>query len=46
MPRVRAWWAEIEPDEEEAETLWLQREVMPYGPPPRTRPITWHQRHR
>ena len=45
-PRNRVWWCEIGEDEQEAETLWLQREVTPYGPPPRSRPITWHQRHR
>lgn len=45
-PRARVWWCEIAGDEQEAEALWLQREVTPYGPPPRTRPITWHQRHR
>ena len=45
-PRARTWWIEIAEDELEAETLWLQREVTPYGPPPRSRPITWHERHR
>lgn len=45
-PRGRVWWCEIAPDEYESEALWLQREVTPHGPAPRTRPITWHERHR
>lgn len=45
-PRARVWWCEVAEDEHEAESLWLQREVMPHGPTPRTRPITWHERHR
>lgn len=45
-PRARVWWCEIAEDEHEAEALWLQREVVPHGPTPRTRPITWHERHR
>lgn len=45
-PRCRVWWCEIAEEEHEAETLWLQREVTPHGPMPRTRPITWHERHR
>ena len=45
-PRGRVWWCEITEDEHEAEALWLQREVTPHGPTPRTRPITWHERHR
>lgn len=45
-PRRRVWWCEIAADEQEAETLWLQHEVTPYGPGPRMRPITWHERHR
>lgn len=45
-PAARAWWAEILEHKLESETLWLQREVMPWGPKPRTRPLTWHERHR
>ncbi len=45
-PRSRVWWCEIAADEYEAEALWLQREVTPHGPAPRTRPVTWHERHR
>ena len=45
-PRHRVWWIEIAGDEQEVEALWLQRQVTPYGPPPQTRPITWHERHR
>lgn len=45
-PRGRVWWCEINADEHEAEALWLQREVTPHGPTPRTRPVTWHERHR
>lgn len=45
-PRVRVWWSEITADEYESEALWLQREVTPHGPAPRTRPVTWHERHR
>lgn len=44
--RQRVWWCEVPQAELEAETLWLQREVTPHGPTPRTRPITWHERHR
>lgn len=45
-PRGRVWWCEIATDEYESEALWLQREVTPHGPTPRTRPVTWHERHR
>lgn len=45
-PRGRVWWCEIATDEYESEALWLQREVTPHGPAPRTRPVTWHERHR
>ena len=45
-PRGRVWWCEIAADEYESEALWLQREVTPHGPVPRTRPVTWHERHR
>lgn len=45
-PRARVWWCEIATDEYEAEALWLQREVTPHGPAPRTRQVTWHERHR
>lgn len=45
-PRGRVWWSEIATDEYESEALWLQREVTPHGPTPRTRQVTWHERHR
>ena len=45
-PVARVWWAEIAEHEETSETLWLHREVIPWGPTPRTRPLTWHERHR
>lgn len=44
--RARVWWCEIAAEEHEDEAMWLQREVMPHGPTPRTRLITWHERHR
>lgn len=43
---VKVWWTEVSADELEAERLWLGREVTPWGPQPRTRVITWRQRHR
>lgn len=45
-PRGRVWWCEIAADEYESEALWLQREVTLHGPASRTRPVTWHERHR
>ncbi|WP_303762751.1 3'-5' exonuclease [Sphingobium yanoikuyae] len=45
-PAARTWWAEILDHEVESEMLWLQREVTPWGPTPRTRSLTWHERHR
>ncbi|PZQ58879.1 MAG: DNA polymerase III subunit epsilon [Sphingomonas taxi] len=45
-PAARAWWIEIPDEDLESETLWLQREVNPWGPTPRTRPMTWRERHR
>lgn len=45
-PTAKAWWIEIQDEDRESETLWLQREVTPWGPTPRTRPLTWHERHR
>jgi DNA polymerase-3 subunit epsilon len=45
-PVAKVWWCEIGGDDVEDETLWIGREVTPWGPPPRCRPITWHQRHR
>ena len=45
-PRGRVWWSEIAADEYESEALWIQCEVTPHGPAPRTRPVTWHERHR
>ncbi|WP_333882812.1 3'-5' exonuclease [Sphingobium yanoikuyae] len=45
-PAAKAWWIEIMDHELEDEMLWLQREVTPWGPTPRTRPLTWCERHR
>lgn len=45
-PRARTWWIEVSQDEEATETQWLQREVIRHGPTPRTRAMTWHERHR
>ena len=45
-PAVRVWWTEIAEHEEASETLWLHREIMLWGPKPRTRRLTWHERHR
>lgn len=45
-PVAKVWWCEIGEDEFEDETRWINREVTPYGPAPRCRPITWHERHR
>lgn len=45
-PAAKVWWTEIAEHEETSETLWLHREVMPWGPTPRTRRLTWHERHR
>ena len=43
---AKVWWIEVTYGELDEERLWLQREVTPFGPYPRIRPITWHQRHR
>ncbi|WP_294338245.1 3'-5' exonuclease [uncultured Sphingomonas sp.] len=43
---ARAWWIEIPDEDLESERLWIQREVTPWGPTPRTRPLTWNERHR
>lgn len=45
-PAAKAWWIEIPADDLESEALWLQRDVTPWGPTPRTRRLTWHERHR
>ena len=45
-PRAKVWWIEVEDFEVTSETLWIQREITPWGSAPRTRPITWHERHR
>ena len=45
-PAAKVWWCEVGEDELEDEMRWISREVTPWGPPPRCRPITWHQRHR
>ena len=45
-PAAKVWWIEVSAEDLEAERLWLGREVAPWGPEPRTRTITWHQRHR
>lgn len=44
--RAKVWWTEVSAGDLEAERLWLGREVVPWGPEPRTRAITWRQRHR
>ena len=43
---AKVWWIEVTYGELDEERLWLQREITPFGPYPRIRPITWHQRHR
>lgn len=43
---AKVWWIEVTYGELDDERLWLQREITPFGPHPRIRPITWHQRHR
>ena len=43
---AKVWWKEVSDQKVEAETLWLGREVLPHGPAPRTRAITWRERHR
>ncbi|MCE7797358.1 DNA polymerase III subunit epsilon [Sphingobium sufflavum] len=45
-PSARVWWIEVSAENCEAETLWLNREVMPHGPAPRTAAVTWRERHR
>ncbi|QKS00132.1 DNA polymerase III subunit epsilon [Sphingomonas sp. CL5.1] len=44
--RAKVWWTEVSAGDLEAERLWLGREVVPWGPEPRTCAITWQQRHR
>ncbi|WP_339346481.1 3'-5' exonuclease [uncultured Sphingomonas sp.] len=45
-PAARAWWIEIPAEDFESERRWIQSEVTPWGPTPRTRPLTWNERHR
>jgi DNA polymerase-3 subunit epsilon len=45
-PRAKTWWIEVEEHEQISETLWLQREIAPWGAPPRVQPMSWHERHR
>lgn len=44
-PRARTWWTEIDAVDLDDEAGWLAREAGVWGAP-RTRPITWHERHR
>ena len=44
-PRGKVWWLEVEPADLDEEVAWLGREAGVWGTP-RTRPITWHERHR
>lgn len=43
--RGKMWWTEIEAAELDGEAGWLAREAGVWGTP-KTRPITWHERHR
>jgi len=43
---AKAWWIEVAQDALEAERLWLRRMVTCWGPEPRTRAVTWRERHR
>ena len=43
--RAKVWWTEIDATDLDDETAWLAREAGVWGTP-RTRPITWHERHR
>ena len=45
-PRCRVWWCEIAEDHCGAEERWFLDHIIPGGPGPHMRPITWHQRHR
>lgn len=45
-PGAKVWWTEIAEHQQTSEMLWLQREVVPWGPTPRTRLLTWRERHR
>ncbi|WP_430388373.1 3'-5' exonuclease [Blastomonas fulva] len=42
----KVWWIEVMAQNLDAEILWIGRHVTPFGPAPRTSPVTWHQRHR
>ena len=44
-PRAKVWWCEIDASDLDEEADWLAREAEVWGTP-RTRPITWHERHR
>ena len=45
-PHARVWWIELAERDCLEEERWFLREISPPGPMPRTRPITWHERHR
>jgi DNA polymerase-3 subunit epsilon len=45
-PAAKVWWIEVPAEDLDVEREWLGRNVTPWGPEPRTRTITWHQRHR
>jgi len=45
-PSIRTWWTEVAEEDADAEQLWLQRMVVPWGPPPVVKQISWHDRHR
>lgn len=42
----KVWCIEVSEQNLDAEILWIERHVTPFGPAPRVTPITWHQRHR
>ena len=44
-PQARVWWCEIDAVELAEETAWLASETEVWGAP-KTRPITWCDRHR
>jgi len=44
--RHKVWCIEVSEQNLDAEILWIERHVTPFGPAPRVTPITWHQRHR
>lgn len=45
-PQAKLWWSEVAQVDLDHEVAWIGREITPWGPPPRSTPITWHQRHR